>query len=401
MPELLKDRTQDAPAEKRPPMVDADKPGNAAALLPMKNRTQNRVFIIVTVVLLIAALLPVFRIFAVPVVAAAAFSTLFYPWYRFFLKLLKNNRGLAALVCCISIFIGAIIPVYTIGYLVAKQAVHLFGEFQPQIRELLNDRNTGLINRIVPPRVVNALQGLDIDWRASLIDGLKIAASKLSAVINKTSAGFFLVFFNVFVIFFTMFYFLMDGRAMVNKAIYLCPLRREYSMMLLSRFTLISRALVKGTIIIGAIQGTLGAVTLLIFGVHYWLLWWIVMILLGCIPMLGAWVVLVPAGIIELATGHYVKGIGILLIQFLIISNIDNILKPRLVGQEARMHDLVVFFSIIGGVAAFGPLGVIVGPVIAALLVALMEIYSMEFKEYLHETGMLPAIREKDGLGGG
>jgi predicted PurR-regulated permease PerM len=111
--------------------------------------------------------------------------------------------------------------------------------------------------------------------------------------------------------------------------------------------------------------------------------------------------VLVPAGIIELLTGHFVKGIGILLIQFVIISNIDNILKPRLVGQEARMHDLVIFFSIIGGVAAFGPLGVIVGPVIAALLVALMEIYGMEFKEYLHETGMLPAIREKDGLKAG
>jgi len=200
-----------------------------------------------------------------------------------------------------------------------------------------------------------------------------------------------------------MFYFLMDGRAMVDKAIYLCPLRREYSMMLLSRFTLISRALVKGTIIIGAIQGTLGAITLLIFGVPYWLLWWIVMILLGCIPMLGAWVVLLPAGIIEVLAGHYVKGLGILLVQFLIISNIDNVLKPRLVGQGARMHDLVVFFSIIGGVAAFGPLGVIVGPVIAALLVALMEIYSMEFKEYLHETGMLPAIamREKGGRGPG
>jgi predicted PurR-regulated permease PerM len=94
-------------------------------------------------------------------------------------------------------------------------------------------------------------------------------------------------------------------------------------------------------------------------------------------------VVLLPAGIIQLFLGNIWQGIGIMLFSVIVVSNIDNILRPRFVGQGAKLHDLIVFFSSLGGIAVFGVMGFIVGPVIASLFVSVLDIYSTEFKDQL------------------
>jgi len=215
---------------------------------------------------------------------------------------------------------------------------------------------------------------------------MKSLLSLSSTVINKTSAGFFGLFTNVLVMFFTMFYFFMDGEALVKRIKYLSPIRDDYEEMIFSRFLLISRATVMGTIIIGITQGTLGAVALLIFGIKSWLLWGCVMVFLSIIPMVGAWLILIPAGLIQIFSGHIWQGIGILVVSTAVISNIDNLIRPRLVGKEAKLHDLIIFFSSLGGIAAFGIMGFIVGPVIAALFIAVVDIYSTEFDQQLKEA---------------
>jgi predicted PurR-regulated permease PerM len=189
--------------------------------------------------------------------------------------------------------------------------------------------------------------------------------------------------FTIFVMFFTLFYFFRDGGTLVKRVKYLVPIRADYKEMISSRFLLISRATVMGTMIIGITQGTIGALALLIFGVKLWLLWGFIMIILSLIPLLGAWMVLIPAGIIQIILGHTGQGIGIILTSLLFVSTIDNFIRPRLVGQGAKLHDLVIFFSSLGGIAVFGPLGFIVGPVIAALFVAVLDIYGLEFERQL------------------
>jgi predicted PurR-regulated permease PerM len=99
--------------------------------------------------------------------------------------------------------------------------------------------------------------------------------------------------------------------------------------------------------------------------------------------MLGAWLVMHTAALIQIITGHVGKGIAIFLITVLVISTIDNWMRPRLVGHLTGMHDLIIFFSAIGGLATFGPTGFIVGPVIAAFFVTIIDIYSMEYKTQL------------------
>jgi predicted PurR-regulated permease PerM len=96
--------------------------------------------------------------------------------------------------------------------------------------------------------------------------------------------------------------------------------------------------------------------------------------------------VLYPAAIIQMLTGHLWQGIGILVVTVVVIVNVDNLMRPRLVGQETGMHDLMVFFSTLGGIGMFGPMGFIIGPMIAALFLSLLDIYSAEFREYLDGT---------------
>ena len=111
------------------------------------------------------------------------------------------------------------------------------------------------------------------------------------------------------------------------------------------------------------------------------------MVLLAFIPLIGVKLILLPAALIELLGGEIWQGLSILPASFLVILNVDNFLRPRLVGHRAGMHDLLVFFSTLGGLATFGVAGIIVGPVIAAFFVALVDIYAEAFHHELGESG--------------
>jgi predicted PurR-regulated permease PerM len=156
---------------------------------------------------------------------------------------------------------------------------------------------------------------------------------------------------------------------------------------IITRFAAVARATIKGTLLIALVQGTLSGLTLWIFGVPSPILWAVVATLLAIIPLVGVWLVLYPAALIQLLTGHLWQGLGIVLVTVLVIVNVDNLLRPRLVGQETGMHDLMVFFSTLGGIGLFGPVGFIVGPVIAALFLSILDIYSTEFKTELDGLG--------------
>src|SRR4030095_12592575 len=121
-----------------------------------------------------------------------------------------------------------------------------------------------------------------------------------------------------------------------------------YKNAIIARFTAVSRATVKGTLLIALVQGTLSGITLWIFGVGSPFLWGVVATLLSIIPLVGAWLVLYPAAFLQILTGHLWQGVRILIVPILVIVNVDNLMRPRLVGQETGMHDLMVFFSTLG-----------------------------------------------------
>lgn len=351
---------------------------------PPDGELLNRRSLMILLAALAVILYPIFKLFLVPVVVATAFTTLFYPLYRWYLRKLKGRRGPASLACCLTLLLGLLVPTYILVHMVALQTIDFYNIAEPRVRELLSDTGReGLLQRIGESRFFEFLRINEIDWKASLQEGIKSLGKLATSVINRTSVGLLGMLANVGVMVFTMFYFFMDGDGLVGKLRYLSPLRRDYEDMLVGRFLSISRATVRGTLLVGLAQGTVGGVTLLIFGVRTWLLWGFVMVLLSIVPIIGAWLVLIPAAIIMAMSGAVWKALGIILVSTLVVSNIDNLLRPRLVGQDAKLHDLLIFFSTLGGIAVFGVMGFIVGPVIAALFVTVVEIYGVEFEPEL------------------
>ena len=192
--------------------------------------------------------------------------------------------------------------------------------------------------------------------------------------------GAFNVIAMLFIMIFSMYYFFKDGPAFIEKFKRMSPLSDDYEDRLIEKFSSMTRATIKGTLVIAVIQGCLGGIAFWIFGVPSPLFWGLAMVILSIIPMVGSALVWLPAGIIKVATGSWGEGLGILVVGFGLISTIDNVLRPRLVGKDTAMHPLLIFFGTLGGISVFGIVGFIVGPIIAALFVTIWEIYASEFK---------------------
>jgi predicted PurR-regulated permease PerM len=354
-----------------------------AVVTERKRTLVNRGVLLILLVAILFVIIPMLKIFLTPLLLACAFASLFFPFYTFLLKFFRGNRGLGALSCCVILVLGFMIPVYFLGYLVTHQLYTLYQSIEPSVQAFAYGENAGFLDRFKGNMVLVWLNHLDINWQRALLDVFKTAGAAMGKMVNETSLSALEIIVSLFVSLFIMFYLFMDGERIVTKFRQLLPMRTEYQDMIITRFLLVSRATVKGTLVIAAIQGSLGAIILLIFGVKTWLLWGVVMIVLGLIPMMGTWPVLLSAGIIQMATGNVWQGIVILALNFGVVSTIDNILRPLLVGRSSRMHDLLIFFSTIGGLAMFGPVGVLTGPVIMAFFVSITEIYTMELKEHL------------------
>jgi predicted PurR-regulated permease PerM len=167
---------------------------------------------------------------------------------------------------------------------------------------------------------------------------------------------------------------------------HLCPLGDRYEQKLYDRFTSTARATIKGNLILGAIQGGLGVILFTLTGVPGALIWGVIMMLFCVIPGLGSFIVWFPAGLITILAGNTWQGIIILLVGALIISTIDNFLRPVLVGKDIQMHPLLVLFSTLGGIVVFGASGFIIGPIIAALFMAFWDMYEGYYHEELNHN---------------
>jgi len=157
---------------------------------------------------------------------------------------------------------------------------------------------------------------------------------------------------------------------------------------LLERFTSVTRATVKGTLVVGVIQGALGGLGFLFVGLSGAAFWGTVMAVLSMIPAVGAALVWVPAVIYLLTVGEIVKGVILLVWSAIVVSSSDNILRPRLVGRDAKMPDLMILVSTLGGLTMFGATGIILGPILAALFLTLWDLYGEAFGQELDEVVM-------------
>ncbi|HTQ80280.1 MAG TPA: AI-2E family transporter, partial [Thermoanaerobaculia bacterium] len=255
-----------------------------------------------------------------------------------------------------------------------------------KLHQVLSEGDSGLLGKLRHLPLFRDLRLDEVDLKTAgreLASGLGAVAG---ALLNATSRGTLQAVALLFMTLFTMYYFFRDGERLVARLKYLVPMEERYEDAIISRFSAVSRATIRGTLLIALLQGTLAGTILWLFGIDSPVLWGVVAAVFAVIPLFGAWIVLYPAAFIEGISGHPWQGVGLVLCAVSVVATID-VLRPRLVGQRSGMHDLMVFFSTLGGLAMFGAMGFIAGPVIASLFLAVIDIYSSEFKAELEKLG--------------
>ncbi len=343
----------------------------------------GRYFLLSIVILIGVVFFKMISMFLIPIILAAVFSGLFYGFFEKLSRRLRGRRGISAGLCCLLLLLLLLIPLYFLGSLVAEEALDFYDSAEVQVKEIIAQGDQGLLGRLSGIPLLQRL-GLDrIDWQASLQDVFKGAASLIASVINTATKSTFNVIANLFFTLFAMFYFFKDGDRLIAYVKKFSPLPNEYEDQLIRRFLAVSRGTIKGTMLIGLIKGIIGGLTFWIFGIRSPILWGVIMAILSLIPMVGAWLVMYPAAFVLMVTGQVWQGVLLFLIAAVLVGNIDNVLQPILVGRETGLHDLLIFFSSLGGIAMFGVMGFLIGPIIAAFFLTVLDFYAIEFRNQL------------------
>ena len=349
----------------------------------MQVRRLNVYFFFLIMLIVGVTVFFIFQPFLTAIVAAAILSILFRPTYHSLLKALPGRPGTASIITCLLVGLIIVTPVLSVLSLAIAEANHLYNtiaeerSFASVIESGVQAVNGTSFGQIVFKDAAFTTEGIMEDIRQLSQNALGILQAAYQSVTHFV--------FWVFVMFFTLFYFFIDGDRAFRRLIQLSPLKTEHETLLATKFISISRATLKGTLVVGAIQGLLGGLAFWIAGVPSPAIWGLLMILLSIIPLVGSALIWLPVGIILLLLGQVWQGVFLLIIGFGVISLIDNILRPKLVGKDTQMHPLMIFFATLGGISLFGLPGFIIGPIIVSLFMALGEIYSIEFKGQLAE----------------
>jgi predicted PurR-regulated permease PerM len=210
---------------------------------------------------------------------------------------------------------------------------------------------------------------------AAAVTASRFIASRAVAIGQDTVRA--TVFF--FLMLYLLFFFLRDGQRLLEALVRALPLGDERERLLMARFAEVSRATIKGTIVVGIAQGAIGGIAFAILGLGAPVLWGTMMALMSILPAIGPAIIWVPAAIILLVNEHIVAGIALIVIGVFLIGMVDNVLRPVLVGRDTRMPDYLILLSTLGGLAGFGLAGIVIGPIIAAFFLAVWQMAESEF----------------------
>jgi predicted PurR-regulated permease PerM len=226
-------------------------------------------------------------------------------------------------------------------------------------------------------------------YKAPIMENLGELASVVSSfLVNSISAatrGTVGFFFDLFIMLYAIFYFMTHGRELLDQIMQYVPLPQQDKVLMLDKFVSVSKATLKGTLIVGIVQGGLAGLAFAVVGIEGAAFWGTIMVVLSIIPGIGTALVWVPAVIYLFAVGRVVPAVGLLLWCALVVGTVDNFLRPILVGKDTQMPDILVLLSTLGGLFMFGAVGFVIGPIIAALFVAVWRIYGETFGDVLSE----------------
>ena len=309
---------------------------------------------------------------------AIVLAILFQPLHRRLRASLGRRASLAALATVATILLLVILPLTVITALLVQEATIVYERF----------RAGALDPAAIFNHIADVLPGWigDVLQRFGLTD-FGVMRERLASSVAKSSQFFatralsvgqnaFEFVIGLFIMLYLLFFLLRDGTALVARLQAASPLRSDRMRTLLRKFSTVAQATVRGNIVIALIQGVLGGVAFALLGIHAPVLWGAVMAFLSLLPAVGAAVAWLPVALYLLFAGAIWQGAGLVVFGVVVIGSVDNLLRPVLVGKDIRMPDWLVLISTVGGITVFGISGFVIGPVIAAMFVAVWDLYA-------------------------
>jgi len=324
----------------------------------------SKYFFMVCFLIIVAASIYVVRPYIITVISAILLTYIFYPLYLKIKAGVRNENVASVITTAIIIFI-IIIPLIFAANALISQSIDFFY----RIRNIDVSVAESFISRYVNNNVEVQEQFKD------LLNKLALSLAKEASDFVVSLPHRILQFFAMI---FTMFYFFKDGQSIVERIQEHIPMREAHKRHITRKFSSVVYASLYGLVTTAFIQGTVGAIGLWIFGVPSPILWGLVMIILSMLPFVGASFVWFPASLYKIFTGEMFNGIGLLLYGLFIVSTIDNIIRPKIVGSKGKIHPVLVLLGVLGGIRVFGLLGIILGPLILAILNVFLELYILE-----------------------
>lgn len=310
---------------------------------------------------------------------ACVIGVLFYPLHRRLEEKWGGRRNLSALTTLTICVVICVVPTLFVLASFFQEGIGLYqllksGEIDPgayldRIRQAF-------------PLIQNVVDRLGVDLdnvKQQLASGAITASSFIAQNAMQLGQGTLHFFVNLGLMLYLAFFLLRDGSRLVGLLVRALPLGDERERLLLTKFAEVTRATVKGNLVVAAVQGALGGLIFWILGIHGALLWGVVMFLLSLIPVVGAGLIWVPVAIYLFAVGEWIQGLILTGFGAGVIGLVDNILRPVLVGRDTKLPDYIVLLSTLGGFVLFGMNGFVIGPLVAALFLVFWEIFIREF----------------------
>ncbi len=313
-----------------------------------------------------------------PIFWAAIIGIIFLPVQKLLERRLNGRTSLAASLSVILIFVTVLLPAMLIASAVVNEAAAIYGMIQRG--EIDPGAPLRWIQGVSPHLVERAeVIGINLDELPTKLSAAAIKGTQFIGQLALTAGqnvASFLVMFCLML--YLLFFVLRDGELMLAALILALPFGDERERALFAKFAEVSRATIKGTLVIGLVQGFLGGVMFAILGITGAVFWGVIMVILSILPIVGASIVWIPVVIFLLVNGAWMKALALAVFGALVIGLIDNLLRPLLIGRDTKMPDYIILLATLGGLSTFGISGFVIGPIIAALFLSVWVMFQEE-----------------------
>lgn len=376
-PQLTQESTPDRRAEGRPLLF--------------------RIFFFASFGFLLYQLLRIVSPFLEGILVAITLALVFYPVHARFLRWTRGRSNLAAGASVTALFLMVIVPTAFFIGLLGQQAAAIYPWAQEQVQDIRENPNAAIGDRLPGPvkkvwvKGQNLMEKAGVNPQSTLLRAVEVLGRKASSLGASVVKNVLIVLIQTVIMIFTLFFIFRDGVRLSEGIVSLIPMESAYKAHILGRLNQTLTAVVRGMFVTASVQGMLAGIGFAVAGVRFSVVLGFATAFFALIPFVGAAALWLPIGIYLFLKGWVVQGIGVLLWGGLVVSMVDNFLRPFIIGEKAELPVVFLFFGTLGGLQAYGPIGLLVGPLTVASVLAFAKIYGEQLARSERKPLLEPA----------